>query len=125
MVLTALGLGLIGSSAFGQLNPPDELDGGGRTAYENVRPGQVAQNRPGRMVQDGLAQQRQFNRGLNLTVQVTEGEEIPTPYQEFLAESITTLFDQVVFLIEAFQDRLNRRAGRPSSLQIPSSFLER
>lgn len=123
MTVLALGglLAIFEPTALLAQNPPDEIDGGGRTAYGNSRPGRVAQRAPGRMVDDGLAEHRQFGRGLNLNVEITE-EPTTDILVETLAESISIVFEQLTQAIDLFHALLLRRAGRDADVPLSSGL---
>lgn len=120
-----LGLGIV--AAFGFTCPTaqaqQELDGGGRTALENARGGEVRRRSPGNMVQAGVAQAEMFGRGAAIGVDVTDTEEPPSIFAELLAESITFLFEQVNEAIDMFTNLLLLRAGESPDLSSLTGSL--
>jgi hypothetical protein len=94
----------------------------GRTALENAR-GSAIRNpearTPGNLVQEGVARAREFGRGADIGVDVTETSRPPSLRAQILAESIEIVFDQLNTAITLFHNLILARGGRSPRLSSP------
>ena len=112
---TIAGLLLVLTVAWGTAAQA-QIDGGGRTALQNVAGGVVRVRSPGKLVIAGVARAQQAITPGFVGVTITETSRPTEPRALFLVDAIEAIFSQLNQLIIFFEDLLLARAGLPSRL---------